>query len=531
MDSQTPLLLDEDEDTAGASGSATRSSSTPESAIAAQDDLPDTFGRPALLVGNLAVRGRPESVEAIDKRGPDARVREDDGTAAPRASSPEEPIDPEAREGSAEPSHSLASSTFLRGGAVEPRVVLDKEEAIARAGVREGEGDLHRLVPTSLTQPEFMDSGSPSASQIYPVASQEGSDADEARSNASFTYVRDAKRAFAEQNAARSAGEDARGVQMVLSTRGASWNLRQQSADTGPESARPSKRRKAGESEVRREGVAARQELRSTLRDFARPGSQIVDETVDEDDAEDVSMHEIHDASLDEDGEPDIDTDNRLPSHAVLELPKTAVSPARAEDGLSPSHGEAYAEAEKVIDLRGTEGDGTPSCADPDGDATPNVSTISGTSPGVSRPEVIRTTEEDEAVLGCDLPRISQIWRRLEHKTSPLHGDVLKPPSGGVNEAIKDAGISNVEDDDRATEALARVIDKSDFRSMDIVGQFNLGFIIGRRRKLDTPPPTDTASCGTLDDLFIIDQHAADEKYNFESLQETTKIESQRLFQ
>jgi len=31
------------------------------------------------------------------------------------------------------------------------------------------------------------------------------------------------------------------------------------------------------------------------------------------------------------------------------------------------------------------------------------------------------------------------------------------------------------------------------------------------------------------DDLFIIDQHASDEKFNFESLQKSTKINSQRL--
>ena len=33
-----------------------------------------------------------------------------------------------------------------------------------------------------------------------------------------------------------------------------------------------------------------------------------------------------------------------------------------------------------------------------------------------------------------------------------------------------------------------------------------------------------------MDDLFIVDQHAADEKYNFETLQRTTKIDSQKLF-
>lgn len=48
---------------------------------------------------------------------------------------------------------------------------------------------------------------------------------------------------------------------------------------------------------------------------------------------------------------------------------------------------------------------------------------------------------------------------------------------------------------------------------MEIIGQFNLGFIIA---KLDS-------------DLFIIDQHATDEKYNFETLQQTTVISNQKL--
>ncbi len=30
-------------------------------------------------------------------------------------------------------------------------------------------------------------------------------------------------------------------------------------------------------------------------------------------------------------------------------------------------------------------------------------------------------------------------------------------------------------------------------------------------------------------DLFIVDQHAADEKYNFENLQKTTQIHAQKL--
>ncbi|KAL1748229.1 histidine kinase-like ATPase [Schizophyllum fasciatum] len=80
-----------------------------------------------------------------------------------------------------------------------------------------------------------------------------------------------------------------------------------------------------------------------------------------------------------------------------------------------------------------------------------------------------------------------------------------------------------VEDAESAASALARVIDKADFANMDIVGQFNRGFIIARRRKQAN------SGCPSMDDLFIVDQHASDERYNFETLQQTTKIESQRL--
>lgn len=48
---------------------------------------------------------------------------------------------------------------------------------------------------------------------------------------------------------------------------------------------------------------------------------------------------------------------------------------------------------------------------------------------------------------------------------------------------------------------------------MKVIGQFNLGFIIS---KLDQ-------------DLFIVDQHATDEKYNFEKLEKETKLQHQPL--
>uniref|UniRef100_A0A7N9AWV9 Mismatch repair endonuclease PMS2 n=1 Tax=Mastacembelus armatus TaxID=205130 RepID=A0A7N9AWV9_9TELE len=64
-----------------------------------------------------------------------------------------------------------------------------------------------------------------------------------------------------------------------------------------------------------------------------------------------------------------------------------------------------------------------------------------------------------------------------------------------------------------AEEELKKEISKDMFREMEIIGQFNLGFII-----------TKLAS-----DIFMIDQHATDEKYNFEILQQHTVLQGQKL--
>jgi DNA mismatch repair protein PMS2 len=82
-------------------------------------------------------------------------------------------------------------------------------------------------------------------------------------------------------------------------------------------------------------------------------------------------------------------------------------------------------------------------------------------------------------------------------------------------------------DSEDAEAKLSLRISKSDFGKMKIIGQFNLGFIIavrGREEGLD-----DGAVSSQDDELFIIDQHASDEKYNFERLQAKTVVQSQRL--
>ncbi|PSR80455.1 hypothetical protein BD289DRAFT_440753, partial [Coniella lustricola] len=75
-----------------------------------------------------------------------------------------------------------------------------------------------------------------------------------------------------------------------------------------------------------------------------------------------------------------------------------------------------------------------------------------------------------------------------------------------------------------AEERLSLRIHKGDFGNMKIVGQFNLGFILAVRPRTNL-----TFTTNKDDELFIIDQHASDEKFNFERLQATTTVQSQRL--
>ncbi|RLU15582.1 hypothetical protein DMN91_012576 [Ooceraea biroi] len=64
-----------------------------------------------------------------------------------------------------------------------------------------------------------------------------------------------------------------------------------------------------------------------------------------------------------------------------------------------------------------------------------------------------------------------------------------------------------------AEQELQKELTKDSFGTMEIIGQFNLGFIIARLE----------------DDLFIIDQHATDEKFRFEKLSNETKLKTQKL--
>jgi DNA mismatch repair protein PMS2 len=112
---------------------------------------------------------------------------------------------------------------------------------------------------------------------------------------------------------------------------------------------------------------------------------------------------------------------------------------------------------------------------------------------------------------------ISEIKKQLHS----LKGSTAEYQKVGVRTQAED----ETTDVNSAEEKLSLTISKDDFAKMKIIGQFNLGFILATRTSSADGSSTASTKTG---DLFIIDQHASDEKYNFERLQATTVVASQR---
>ncbi|KAK6219580.1 DNA mismatch repair protein MutL [Colletotrichum tabaci] len=129
---------------------------------------------------------------------------------------------------------------------------------------------------------------------------------------------------------------------------------------------------------------------------------------------------------------------------------------------------------------------------------------------GIRRKDATLQHRQNLRVDVANLQSRVQAWKAELKRATPEHS------------RFTGASVIDAEDPE---EALSLIISKSDFAKMTIVGQFNLGFIIAVRH---APRDEDGGISGD-DELFIIDQHASDEKYNFERLQSTTVVQSQRL--
>lgn len=113
--------------------------------------------------------------------------------------------------------------------------------------------------------------------------------------------------------------------------------------------------------------------------------------------------------------------------------------------------------------------------------------------------------ERNSLVVNFDLEKIREL------SNDEKFCEATKEENHSISRSFR-ANISPASNQ-TAEDELRKNISKDMFGKMKIIGQFNQGFIIS---KLDR-------------DLFIIDQHAADEKYNFEDLQKNTVLKSQRL--
>ncbi|KAK9311708.1 hypothetical protein V1522DRAFT_416031 [Lipomyces starkeyi] len=130
--------------------------------------------------------------------------------------------------------------------------------------------------------------------------------------------------------------------------------------------------------------------------------------------------------------------------------------------------------------------------------------------------------------------RIQKYWTHRLSGTLAVSIEEMKQMQSKIFRTQHSSGIitpdntlsSDLEEGEEHLQSLN--ISKSDFAKMKVIGQFNLGFILALRT-----PDSRTENCDPdlkdRCDLFIIDQHASDEKFNFERLQREISIKKQPL--
>ena len=263
----------------------------------------------------------------------------------------------------------------------------------------------------------------------------------------------------------------------------------------------------------------SRQNLRNHIVGFARTGSQITVVPEEKSDFSDKEDEDVDQLLSDVEVPCDLQTNRSsdLASTSVTNpdvvIDRVLVSSPPVKTGVINSVDLTLEEEDDVEDPSSLLSQARASSL-----ATPSISPTDE----VIRPEIIRSeTIGPDITLKFNLDHVKQAWA-----VRPKESQGGKLRESALDEVLVDAGVANTEKDEKAVDALSRVIEKDDFATMDIAGQFNLGFIVVRLRKTIAINGSDSEE---MDDLFIVDQHAADEKYNFETLQSTTAIQSQKL--
>lgn len=522
-----PLFLEEDAEDAGDTEDGPDAGTGRETlpSMVVDENGDEGFGEPSLLLG------RQSMAQVVDVAATEPGD-ESLGNDTPSSSRSE-------RRPSPSPSSLVPTQTartaFIKAGTFRqlsvPQVsaLPDEDETDTAANVDEITDDTNDVSLTATQmQTGITESDSPSASQAVVLKETGGASGRMDEGDKAHSLRPDVSPPMQAPGGKRAhvrSAQDGEGksVQMVLSTAGAAWDLRRVDEH---DNARPRKRARVGEDAGPKEGKDAREDLRAALKGFARTGSHIMDVDMGEAEEDESQKDELDEV---EDHIPQLEDTEINMSRSSLKVDTDAGEVLDADlEGEDRETVSKVLEQAPIIDLTEEPGSARTggSSADAATDATtPAVSSVSGAS-RVSRPEVVRAPNTEDTSFHFELSRIVASWqslRKSRSESASLPGQ--RYPSASVKE---DAGVANTDDDSKATAALSRVINKADFASMEIVGQFNLGFIIARRRKQSSSVVEEDAP--VMDDLFIVDQHAADEKYNFETLQQTTRIESQKLF-
>lgn len=288
-----------------------------------------------------------------------------------------------------------------------------------------------------------------------------------------------------------------------------------------------------------REVVARPKRFANALNKFRAPGTQpvMVEEgDVQDDEGEDEfeARHEQTDHDMEGSGDEEVDPEVQPPQRQETEEPEERLlfhkptqieisdedeqpaepqsmpprpEPIEVEDNeedndtyISPLQAAAAAQARAAQRLAEAEAIEAQSAAAPSEDILRRSARILRGNPETCTNSLIRP-------ISISLDSIRSLASTL-HRTSqpPLPSTSTAPPScSPPSAADSDSAL--------AEKHLTLTISKHDFLRMSIIGQFNLGFILTTRNQ----------------NLFIIDQHASDEKFNFETLQHTTVVQSQPL--
>ncbi|KDB23886.1 hypothetical protein H109_04236 [Trichophyton interdigitale MR816] len=154
--------------------------------------------------------------------------------------------------------------------------------------------------------------------------------------------------------------------------------------------------------------------------------------------------------------------------------------------------------------------------------AVPSEHSIERAERLIRKPRKKDSTHELACAIDASIEKIESQMKALQRRIQSLSNRGLHR-----GEDADDDGDQQIAPETK----LSLAVSKKDFSRMRIIGQFNLGFILATRPGVveDENSSSSPLAEQEQDELFIIDQHASDEKYNFERLQAETTVQNQRL--